>query len=61
MGWGGTAEEFQEDSCPAPLGQDYGEEKVGHILKGPGQQYRTNPSSLNQAQGSPSPEGKLEV
>lgn len=62
VGWGGgTVEEFQEGSCPAPLGEDYGEEKVEHILKGAGQQYQTNPSSLDQAQGSPSPKGKLEV
>lgn len=60
--WGGkTVQEFLEGACPAPLGEDCGEDKAGRILHGAGQQYRTSLSSLDKALGSPAPEGKLEV
>ena len=58
LGVGGGTE---EGACLPPLREDSGAENVGHILNGAGWQYRTNPSSLDKAQGSPAPGGKLEV
>lgn len=57
----GGGRRTEEGACLPPLREDSGAEKVGHILNGAGWQYRTNPSSLDKAQGSAAPEGKLEV